>query len=343
MTDAQQIAMLIDTTSTRPAKMDAVVAALAKRGSVAVRRAFGSGSKAPRGWKAAATRLGITQEPSDGETAVSGYAVGIALTLAALDLLQSDETCDTSGTSDTYAIVSGDGDFSPLVRRLQRAGKSVIGIGKRTSPKAFRRSCDEFLTLTALDRALGKPAKEPKAPRTPRTPKEPPLPPELRALAEAQGDTEGYVPTELAGKHLRKLYPAFRLKPHGAATLALFCKNNSDLYELKRQREGKRVVSYYRCLTPTVAEEPAPLTLTPSISPEEVHELLRSAAAEYADREGYVLLNRASAFIRLTHPDFKVQFYGHAKLSQLIKAHPTRYELRETRRNDTAIMSYKCL
>ncbi len=56
------------------------------------------------------------------------------------------EICLTKDHIDTFAILSGDSDFSPLVSKLKEFGKTVIGVGMKeaTSP-LLTEVCDEFL------------------------------------------------------------------------------------------------------------------------------------------------------------------------------------------------------
>lgn len=53
---------------------------------------------------------------------------------------------------DTFVIVSGDSDFSPLVAKLKENGKHVIGLGmkKSTSP-LLANGCDEFIYYEDLE------------------------------------------------------------------------------------------------------------------------------------------------------------------------------------------------
>ena len=47
---------------------------------------------------------------------------------------------------DTFVIVSGDSDFSPLVSKLKELGKHVIGLGlRRLTSDLLRDNCDEFI------------------------------------------------------------------------------------------------------------------------------------------------------------------------------------------------------
>jgi uncharacterized protein (TIGR00288 family) len=72
----------------------------------------------------------------------------IRLVVDALDL------CYTKGHVDTFAIISGDSDFSPLVSKLRENAKTVIGVGvKNSTSDLFINNCDEFLYYDDLVRA----------------------------------------------------------------------------------------------------------------------------------------------------------------------------------------------
>jgi len=64
----------------------------------------------------------------------------IRLVVDAMDLCYSKEHIDT------FVIVSGDSDFSPLVSKLKENGKRVIGVGMRESTSdLLAANCDEFI------------------------------------------------------------------------------------------------------------------------------------------------------------------------------------------------------
>src|SRR5437667_1317627 len=64
----------------------------------------------------------------------------IRLCVDAMDLAYAKEHIDT------FVIVSGDSDFSPLVSKLKELGKHVIGLGMAESTsKLLRDNCDEFI------------------------------------------------------------------------------------------------------------------------------------------------------------------------------------------------------
>lgn len=64
----------------------------------------------------------------------------IRMVVDALDL------CYTKGHVDTFVIISGDSDFSPLVSKLRENNKTVIGVGvKNSTADLLTANCDEFI------------------------------------------------------------------------------------------------------------------------------------------------------------------------------------------------------
>jgi len=73
----------------------------------------------------------------------------IRMVVDALDL------CYTKGHVDTFVILSGDSDFSPLVSKLKENDKTVIGVGvKNSTSDLFLNNCDEFLYYDDMVRSL---------------------------------------------------------------------------------------------------------------------------------------------------------------------------------------------
>jgi len=71
----------------------------------------------------------------------------IRMVVDALDL------CYTKAHVDTFVILSGDSDFSPLVSKLRENNKVVIGVGvKQSTADLLTANCDEFLFYDDLVR-----------------------------------------------------------------------------------------------------------------------------------------------------------------------------------------------
>jgi len=75
----------------------------------------------------------------------------IRMVVDALDL------CYTKSHVDTFIIISGDSDFSPLVSKLRENNKVVIGVGvKQSSSDLLISNCDEFIFYDDLAREKAK-------------------------------------------------------------------------------------------------------------------------------------------------------------------------------------------
>src|SRR5512141_2779946 len=102
----------------------------------------------------------------------------IRMVVDALDL------CYTKAHVDTFVIISGDSDFSPLVSKLRENNKYVIGIGvKDSTSDLLSANCDEFIFYDDLVR--GQEAKKRRVRKAPAKPAAGTTKP-----AEARGDED---------------------------------------------------------------------------------------------------------------------------------------------------------
>ncbi len=87
----------------------------------------------------------------------------IRMVVDALDL------CHTKSHIDTFVIISGDSDFSPLISKLKENGKSVIGIGVRgASSSLLISNCDEFMFYEDIVKIRPAPKAAAKKPAVPK-------------------------------------------------------------------------------------------------------------------------------------------------------------------------------
>ncbi|MEE8350479.1 MAG: NYN domain-containing protein [Acidobacteriota bacterium] len=76
----------------------------------------------------------------------------IRLCVDAMDMCYSKEHIDT------FVILSGDSDFSPLVSKLKENGKYVIGLATQgAASKLLIENCDEFIFYEELEQGATKP------------------------------------------------------------------------------------------------------------------------------------------------------------------------------------------
>ncbi|HVM60375.1 MAG TPA: NYN domain-containing protein [Verrucomicrobiae bacterium] len=102
----------------------------------------------------------------------------IRMVVDALDL------CYTKSHVDTFVIVSGDSDFSPLVSKLRENAKTVIGVGvKNSTADLFINNCDEFIYYDDLVRVAPKPRHRAATPTTTAPAAKTPVPSDVKTAA----------------------------------------------------------------------------------------------------------------------------------------------------------------
>ena len=119
--------------------MQKVLERLLLKGNIVVRKAYCDWGRyrefKPATHEAAFELIDIPHVRMSGKNSAD-----IRMVVDALDL------CYTKSHVDTFVIISGDSDFSPLVSKLRENNKTVIGIGvKNSSSDLLIANCDEFI------------------------------------------------------------------------------------------------------------------------------------------------------------------------------------------------------
>ena len=142
--DFENIALGLRDRKDKTFDIQRVLERLLEKGNVLVRRAYADWSRFAshtRAFHEAAIEL--IEIPT--RSASGKNSADIRLCVDAMDL------CYAKAHIDTFVIVSGDSDFSPLVSKLRENGKRVIGLGLRGSTSSLLVSnCDEFIFYEAL-------------------------------------------------------------------------------------------------------------------------------------------------------------------------------------------------
>jgi uncharacterized protein (TIGR00288 family) len=142
----RRIALLIDADNAPAAKIDVILAEVARHGAANVRRAYGNW-KSPhlKSWEATLHSYAI--RPIQQFAYSSGKnASDMAMVIDAMDLLYARNL-------DAFAIVSSDADFTPLVMRILTEGLKVYGFGQRKTPEPFVNACSQFTYVEGLGQA----------------------------------------------------------------------------------------------------------------------------------------------------------------------------------------------
>lgn len=241
-----RLAILIDADNTSAHWADAIFKEIATIGEASVRRIYGDFS-GPRlaSWKNKLAGHAVIPHQQFAYTAGKNSS-DIALVIDAMDLLHT-------GRFDGFVLVSSDSDFTRLAGRIREQGLHVFGIGKKTTPDAFRKACKRFIFVENIIDGAGAlddhedPAGTPYsgksdssqsgATTTQTSPSVPPSPqsqtndeevllrqPPSKAVpliaAAIRNQEEAWVPLSVIGSHIHEANPEFDPRTYGCAKLA---------------------------------------------------------------------------------------------------------------------------
>jgi uncharacterized LabA/DUF88 family protein len=141
----KRFTLLIDADNAQAKAIDAILTEAARYGDVTSRRCYGDWTNPQsKSWKEILNKHAIQPMQQFAYT-VGKNATDSALIIDAMDLLYT-------GKFDGFFLVSSDSDFTKLATRLREVGLEVIGIGRRSTPEAFRAACNKFIfTETIMD------------------------------------------------------------------------------------------------------------------------------------------------------------------------------------------------
>src|SRR5713101_1082107 len=119
--------------------IDRVLERLVEKGKIVAKKAYADWSRfGPYTAPLHEAAIELIEIPKRAQTGKN--SADIRLCVDAMDLAHSKDHIDT------FVIVSGDSDFSPLVSKLKENGKHVIGLGMQDSTsELLRDNCDEFI------------------------------------------------------------------------------------------------------------------------------------------------------------------------------------------------------
>ena len=133
----------------RSGRFDAnrVLARLVEKGNIVVKRAYADWKRFSD-YTTGLHEAGIELIEIPARRLTGKNSADMRLCVDAMDMSYSKAHIDT------FVIVSGDSDFSPLVAKLRENNKQVIGLGMKESTSALLRdNCDEFIFYEDLETA----------------------------------------------------------------------------------------------------------------------------------------------------------------------------------------------
>ncbi|EIU7748422.1 NYN domain-containing protein [Vibrio vulnificus] len=209
--DHKKIAVLIDADNTQYSKLHLILDEISAHGHMVIKRAYGDwSSEYLKNWKGILNELAIQPIQqfayTQGKNATDAYLI-----IDAMDLLYS-------GKFDAFVIVSSDSDFTKLASRLRESEIFVFGVGKNTTPVAFRNACDDFIfteNLGSEDASTPQTDKVEKGNQS----KVQQLVPVLRKAWERFQDDSGWANVSPVGGFVKRAKPDFDPRSYGVSKL----------------------------------------------------------------------------------------------------------------------------
>jgi uncharacterized protein (TIGR00288 family) len=219
--------------------MKRVLERLVEKGKVVAKRAYADWARFGE-YTTPLHELGIElmEIPERGMTGKN--SADIRLVVDAMELSYAKEHIDT------FVIVSGDSDFTPLVLRLKENGKSVVGVGMKDSTSdLLAANCDEFIYYEDIGAAAGAPTLGDSVPRAKR--------PAFKLLFETiealQRENVGSMHSSLLKDTMKRKQPQFSETSYGYRSFTQLLEDAQKLgfVTLKKDpRSGTYVVEGFQ-------------------------------------------------------------------------------------------------
>jgi len=164
--DFENLAIGAQVTDSGRFQIELVLKRLLEKGRIVYKRAYCDWSRYQGAVREFHTQgIGLVDIP---QSRMSGKnSADIHMVVDALDL------CYSKDHIDTFALLSGDSDFSPLVNKLKENDKRVIGVGvKKSTSDLLIAGCDEFIYYDDLVRSAKPKTAKPRGARKPKSKKD---------------------------------------------------------------------------------------------------------------------------------------------------------------------------
>ncbi len=240
--------------------IELVIERLLLKGSIVVRKAYCDWTRY-KDFKVGMHQAGFELIDIPHVSQSGKNSADIRMVVDALDL------CYMKPHVDTFVIVSGDSDFSPLVTKLLENNKAVIGVGvKNSTSDMLVQRCNEFIYYDDLVREQKRPVKRAKkgsrsTDKASRAPAEAPAPQPaepategkdqdkkqeafdlvmetIEALIAERGDEEK-IWSSMVKQALKRRRPAFNERYYGFRSFNALLEEAGNRRLLSLEREGK--------------------------------------------------------------------------------------------------------
>jgi len=206
-----------------------VLERLVEKGKILVKKAYSDWARY-RDYKQALHESAMELIDIPRRSRTGKNSADIRLSVDAMDLAHSKSHIDT------FVIISGDSDFSPLVSKLKENGKHVIGIGAKASTSDLLvDNCDEFIFYEDLERGSSAPTVSQAVSKDKRE--------ALQLLVESivaiQRDHRGVIQSSLVKDTMKRKKPQFDESYHGYRSFHEMLQHAEKLGLIKLNKDPK--------------------------------------------------------------------------------------------------------
>ena len=228
-------------------------------------------------------------------------------------VLDALEVAFTNPLIDSFCIVSGDSDYTPLVGRLKSMGKFVLGISRSEAASTiFINACNEFQFLENVGGRSRKTVSKKKASADKEPLDEQELNKLLTGILDEQTDKDELYASELKGILLR-LQPDFNEKSYGCGTFLKLLDRLSKQYGTLHIRNDNFNVMVSLAQNGKEA--------APEMNRENWRALIAGQLKRYKE-DGFERINPSilKADLQQSYPGFSEKALGFKRFSDLLKA-----------------------
>ncbi len=263
--------MLIDGDNAQPSLIESMFTEAGKYGLVTIRRIYGDWTaQSMKGWKEVLHVYAI-QPFQQFRYTIGKNATDSAMIIDAMDIFYSSVV-------NGFCLVSSDSDYTRLATRIREKGLFVMGIGKKSTPRAFINACEIFVYTEnlAAEAEPAAPHVEPPRRRTYRVPRkvqapEPVVPPSPLPLLKRAFDMavqdDGWAFLGTVGSRVRQLDPSFDPRTYGAKQLSGLIRSFHNMFEVKEVKTEEGPAHIYIRLKEQHQETLPPPAIVPEIKP----------------------------------------------------------------------------
>ena len=206
----------------------------------------------------------LTEIPRRSQTGKN--SADIRLCVDAMDMAYSKEHIDT------FVVISGDSDFSPLVSKLKELGKHVIGLGMQESTsELLRDNCDEFIYYEDLEQ---KHAVLPDFDSSVPDSKKKAFKLLLDSLLAVRRENKEIIWSSMVKDTMKRKKPSFNETYHGYRTFSELLEDaaKNGLLELEMDSRGRSYIvtrfgAEMKTRKPFPPRKPAPVKIRPPQTP----------------------------------------------------------------------------